>query len=160
MVKTEIRTFVGNRIDTTSWPLILWESLPGAVPDAEVARVFEHVAELLRAAPPETKTFTVNDLSLMKEAPPPSTRRACADFMTSHEALLRRTAAGGALVITSTVLRSAVSAIFWIRPSPVPTRVFSTREEAMARAAHVLERANGTVPPRLQALRRHVTKVA
>jgi hypothetical protein len=158
VVKAEIRTFVGNRIDTTCWPLVLWESLPDRATDAEVAGALDYLVEILRLTPPETKTFSLSDISLVTEPPPPNQRRMIAGFIANNETLLRRTIAGGAIVAPSPLVRGAVTAIYWVRPSPVPTTVFATREEALAQGIQVLERTNGKLPPSLQALRPQGTK--
>jgi hypothetical protein len=160
MVKPEVRSFVGSRIDTRNWPLILWEMLPARTPDAELARALDHFVELMRITPAGTKNFAVTDLSMVSESPPASQRRVATDFVASHEALLRRACVGSALVCASALLRSVVKAVFWIRPAPVPTRVFARREEALAHAIQELEGVNRSLPPALQELRRQVTKLA
>jgi len=49
-------------------------------------------------------------------APSAVERRQQADFLREHEALLKLHCVGAAFVISSTVIRGALTAIFWIQP--------------------------------------------
>ena len=57
-------------------------------------------------------------------------RKLAADWMAEHEALLKKTTMGVALVFDNALMRGALQAVLWMQPMPVPHRVFSTMEEA------------------------------
>lgn len=156
MVPLEVRNFGGICVDTTLWPLILWVSPAGRLPDAAPASALEYVLELWRRAP-GTKSFMVTDLSLLKEPPPATQRRAAAQFMVLHEELQLRAALGGALVITSAAIRGVITAVFWMWPPPSSLKVFATRTEAILYGLDQLESHGGPLPPGLLELRRSLT---
>lgn len=59
-------------------------------------------------------------------------RRIQADWLRRHEAEIRRFNRGTAFVITSPIVRGALTAIFWIQPLPSPHVVVSTFDQAEA----------------------------
>jgi hypothetical protein len=62
-------------------------------------------------------------------APSAVERRQQADFLREHEALLKLHCVGAAFAISSTVIRGALTAIFWIQPPVYEHTVVSTVAE-------------------------------
>lgn len=60
------------------------------------------------------------------------------EWFEEHEVLLRETVLGSAVVLTSPVVRLAISAILFFKPLPIPCTTFSTVDEAEAWAAQRL----------------------
>jgi hypothetical protein len=65
-------------------------------------------------------------------APSALERRQQADFLREHEGLLRLYCAGAAFVISSAVIRGALTAIFWVQPPVYEHTVVPTVVEATA----------------------------
>jgi hypothetical protein len=149
----EIRHFEGIAIDTTQWPYILWDSPPRRVSDRAYADAMTWVEELSVATPPGEKSFMVTDLSRLEEAAPASQRKYAADFLNRHRDLIQRVSAGAAIVAKSAVVRGGITAVFWLRPPPVETRVVATREEGIRYGIEMIEKACPPLPPHLVALR-------
>ena len=151
-----IRHFEGITVDATQWPFILWESPPRRVSDGAFADAMTWVGELSESTPPGEKSFMLTDLSRLEEAAPASQRKYAADFMNRHRDLIRRASAGAGIVAKSAVVRGGITAVFWIRPPPVETRVVATREEGILYGLEMLERAC-PLPAHLLALRAKLT---
>ncbi|MET0342122.1 MAG: hypothetical protein ABW252_14050 [Polyangiales bacterium] len=62
----------------------------------------------------------------------PSQRRRMADFITANEAILRRDFLACAIVLNNALLRGAVTAVFWLKPLPLPTEITGSVKEALA----------------------------
>ena len=60
----------------------------------------------------------------------PVQRRAMAEWMRSRAKLIQTHVLGAAIVAPSSLIRGALTAIFWIQPLPCPHRITSTMEEA------------------------------
>ena len=58
-------------------------------------------------------------------------RKRQAAFIERNEDLLRRDFAAAAIVLDSALLRGAVTAIFWMRPLPMPTQIVATVDAAL-----------------------------
>jgi hypothetical protein len=59
-------------------------------------------------------------------------RQLQAAWIGKNETVLAREFAAAALVTDSAIIRGAVTAIFWVRPLPFPTRVVATLASAEA----------------------------
>ena len=153
-----VRHFEGISIDTTQWPLILWDSPPRRVSDRAFADAMTYVGELSRTTPPGERSFMLTDLSRLVEAAPASQRKYAADFMSEHRDLIRRVSAGAGIVAKSAVVRGGITAVFWIRPPPVETRVVATREEGILCGIEMIEKAGTPLPPHLLQLREKLSR--
>jgi hypothetical protein len=152
-----IRHFEGIAIDTTQWPLILWDSPAHRVSDRAFADAMTWIGELTETTPAGEKSFMLTDLSRLEEAASASQRKFAADFMNQHRDLIRRASAGAGIVAKSAVVRGGITAVFWIRPPPVETRVVSTRQEGTLYGIDRLEKACPPLPPHLRELRAQLT---
>lgn len=147
------RHFDAIAVDTTLWPVIIWTSPPQRVSDRASAEALSWLEELWRATPVGTKSFSLTDLSAMKEAAPASQRKLAAEFMDRNRELQRRASVGSAIVANSAFVRGIVTAVFWLRPSPLETRILATREEALLYGLDLLAKDCPPLPPHLLALR-------
>jgi hypothetical protein len=153
MIPREVSHFGAIRVDTSRWPLVFWDWPGERVADEVVGRCFDHMSQLWSNTPAGTRSFTVADLSLVKLAAPPTQRRLGAEFAGRNAHLIAKATLGGALVITSSIVRGTVTAVNWLRPPPSPVRVFATRTEAVLFGLDVIERDLGSLPPDLRLLR-------
>jgi hypothetical protein len=157
MVPQTTRDFGGIRIDTTAWPLIVWNS-PRDSPHEAVMRALEYLVQVWKATPADTKSFLVCDLSLQGRAPSASERREIASFLALHDKLQRKALLGGALVVSSAIVRGVITAVFWLRPPAVPQKAFGTRAQAVTHAIEQIERHAGVLPRELRELRQRMAR--
>lgn len=66
--------------------------------------------------------------------PPPEVRKLQAEWMQEHRELIAATCMGMAFVIENRLVRGALTAIFWVTPSPVPYSVHASLHEALDHA--------------------------
>ncbi len=59
-------------------------------------------------------------------------RRRQAKWMIDHDSEIRHRTAGVGFVITSSLVRTTLTAVFWLAPLPAPHGIFSTLAEAQA----------------------------
>jgi hypothetical protein len=57
-------------------------------------------------------------------------RKVQGEWIRDHEAQLARDFTAAAIVTDSAVIRGTVTAVFWIRPLPFPTKLCATIEDA------------------------------
>lgn len=145
-----VRRFGGIAIDCTQWPIIVWESPALRVEDRAAEEALAWLEELWRSTPAGAKSFTLTDLSAVKEAAPASQRKYAADFQKRNRELQVRASVGGAIVATSTLVRGALMAVFWLQRSALDTYVVASREKALAYGIDLLLGAGQTVPAQLR----------
>ena len=147
-----IREVGGIRIDARQWPLVVWEQPERPTSDAVTVQALACLKELWEGTPRGEKSFMVTDLSRARGSTANS-RKIAAEFMAQNGELQKRASLGGALIVTSSVMRGVITAVFWIRPPSQPTKIASTRDEAILYGLDALEAA-GPLPSHLQALRK------
>ncbi|MGH7438173.1 MAG: hypothetical protein ACRENE_21015 [Polyangiaceae bacterium] len=147
-----VRRFGGITIDCTQWPVIVWEMPPARVEDRATEEALTWLEEIWRSTPAGVKSFTLTDLSGMKEAAPASQRKYAAEFQKRNRELQVRASVGGAIVATSTLVRGVLTAVFWLQRSALETHVVASREEALAYGVGLLTRAGQVVPAELRHL--------
>jgi hypothetical protein len=59
-------------------------------------------------------------------------RQMQGQWISDNEAVLQRDFVATALVADSAIIRGTITAVFWIRPLPMPSQVVATVEAAMA----------------------------
>lgn len=113
-------------VDASRLPLVVLR-FEGAPSDEEFSRYLDEVArEVFALDRPHGMLVDAARLTSMSA----KQRRMQADWMAKHDATVRRNSAGNALVITSPLIRGALTAILWIRPMPSEHVVVSTYAEA------------------------------
>jgi hypothetical protein len=112
--------------DTTKWPLVVFTA-EGVLEDHEFDAHFKEYRALLS----RNKPYVI----LMDTTKMGSTtavfRKRYASFFKDHEAPLKRLCKGGALLITSGIVRGTLTAVLWLTPMPFPHKIVANREEAM-----------------------------
>jgi hypothetical protein len=147
------RRFGAITIDTTRWPVILWESPPHQVADSEAAEALAWLEELWRSTPAGSKSFTLTDLSGLKEAAPARQRKYAADFVKRNRELQLRASVGGAIVATSAFVRGMLTAVFWLQKTDLEARMVATRDEGLLYGIELLSGAGQPLPAELLTLR-------
>jgi len=90
--------------------------------DAELAVFLEELEQVF--AIPGRKVCVID----LTQARPGTAlqRQQQAAWISKHEAALARGFAAAAIVTDSAIIRGTVTAVFWIRPLPFPTRMAAT----------------------------------
>lgn len=118
---------------TQADPLV-WIHFTGATSEHDFDAYLE---TLTRYITRDSPTLFLYD-ALLAEAPTAKQRQKQAAWLERHDAALRRNSKGTAFVIGNPLIRGALTAIFWIRPTPVPHIVVGTRIEAERWARGIL----------------------
>lgn len=129
-------------IDDSRFPLVVIRYV-GSTSDQEFEQYLSQMEELVLAR--RATNAVILDAS-KADAASATQRRMQAEWMKAHETTLRRYSVGNAFVITSTVVRGALTAIFWLQPPAVPSDVFSTYAAAEAWALERLAAAGAAIP--------------
>lgn len=98
----------------------------------------------------------LSDTSEVRSMPSPKLRRLLADRARDLRPLVVRYSLGDARIVTSGVVRGAMTAISWIYSHPAPLKYFGTLGEGLDWCIGQLEQADVAVPQKLRDLRREV----
>ncbi len=128
--------------DDSRFPIVRVK-FEGVATNEEFERYLESMTKLLLR---RQINVTVLDASRAGMSPPIQRKRQ-AEWMKEHDAELRRYSKGTAFVITSTLIRGALTAILWLQPMAVPHVVVATVEEAEAWARGKLREAGVEIHP-------------
>ena len=112
---------------------VIWINFAGTITEREFDVYIETMTRYVTRGTP---TLFLYD-ALQAEVPSATQRQKQAAWLERHEAALRKNSRGTAFVIGNPLIRGALTAIFWLRPTPVPYIVTGTRSEA-ERWAHGL----------------------
>jgi hypothetical protein len=112
-------------VDRTTLPLLRLRYV-GDFSDAELATFLRELEAVLELPGRKVAVFDLTEAS----AGSATQRQAQAAWIGKYERVLARDFAAAALVTDSAIIRGAVTAIFWIRPLPFPTRVTATVKSA------------------------------
>lgn len=115
------------RIDTTDWPLVLLTT-EGDINPADLER---HLAEYRALLDRNLPFGVVYDASKIGRVDA-HIRRRYAEFHQENNEDFRRLCRGIGFVITSSLVRGALTAVLWMVELPFPYKIFATREEAAA----------------------------
>ncbi len=114
-------------LDDTAFPLLLVRFGP-----AWTQQEFDDYLDWYLARLRRRQRLAIVFDATQARAPSAVERRQQADFLRAHEALLRLHCAGAAFVISSAVIRGALTAIFWIQPPVYEYTVVSAVAEGTA----------------------------
>ncbi len=129
-------------VDVSRLPLVVLR-FEGSPSDEEFSRYLDQVArEVFALDRPHGMVVDAARLTSMSA----KQRRMQAEWMEKHDATVRRNSVGNALVITSPIIRGALTAILWIRPMPGDHVVVSTYGEAERWIVEKLRARGLTVP--------------
>jgi hypothetical protein len=112
--------------DESLWPLTI-SRFRGTVSDAQYEEYLARGTAYLQRGEPYVSIVDMGQLAM----PTAVQRQRQADWMMEHEALMRERLLGCALVMTSPIIRLAVSAILHLRPLPTPYVVVPDMDAGM-----------------------------
>jgi hypothetical protein len=117
---------VGIEFDVSMWPLVL-VSMPGTLQIDDIAYLqqsYEHVF----AAP--NRHALIVDTTPIESIPDATLRRRMKEFEDGRRSVIREKNIGSAIVLSSSLVRGAYTALRWISPQPAPNKAFSNMREA------------------------------
>ena len=111
----------------------------------------EHVSARMRGRTQRLspKVYTIQDNAGFPPAGA-GERKVLAEWMERDFELIRSSSLGVGFVIDSTLVRGALTAVFWLSKLPAPYRVHGTAEEALQVAIEQVEAAGLEVAPELR----------
>lgn len=118
---------------------------------AETARMTSLIKGRDRVVP--RKAVVINDGSC-ELIPPPSIRKLQADWIKSHEDMLRLVCHGIGMIVPGMLVRNTLTAVLWLAPLPVPMKVLKDMDEALVWAIAEVDAFGGEVDAELRAGRR------
>jgi hypothetical protein len=154
MVARVVREFGGIRVDTTDWPVFVFELPVFALADSDIVLAFAYIEQIWRECQRNReKCSLITDASRPQALPPASQRKIAGDWAKGTAELQKIVSVGGACVTPSSIIRGIITAILWIYKPETPVAFFATRDEAMLQAIQWLDEAGVKLPPRLRELR-------
>ena len=131
------------------FPVIYLEVRDGASID-ELRGMFD----VLRAAGKRgMRHVTLTDSSTVKAMPDATVRRFVAEQQSEVEALYGHLVIGSAVVVSSGIVRGALTAINWLKPTKVPQVFTTTRVDATIQCIRWLESERIVIPSALRGFR-------
>jgi hypothetical protein len=123
-------------IDQSRFPMV-YVTFRGIATDAEFQAYLDGMTRML--ARRETNVVIMDATQAGRT--PPKHRKMQSDWMKAHQDELARHSLGTAFVITSALVRGALTAILWVAPMASPHTVVGTLAEAEQWARDQLKRA-------------------
>lgn len=117
-------------------PALFCQTIPPTLVDAELAVFIEAVEALVGAQRGPFAWVVMADAMISTSA---RQRKMFADAEVRMQPQDRKFCAGTAIVLTSSVIRGVVTAIYWITPPVYPYTLCSSRDEALAWARQKLQ---------------------
>jgi hypothetical protein len=101
--------------------------------------------ELIFAAP--NRHALVVDTTTIESIPDATLRRRMKEFEDSRRPIIREKNIGSAIVLSSSLVRGAYTALRWISPQPAPNKAFSNVRDAARWCIEGIEADGQKVPP-------------
>lgn len=115
------------KFDHSDFPLVR-VTFVGDATNEEFAAYLAEMGQLFLRRKPNATVLDAREAGMT----PATQRRMQAEWIREHEDDLRRFSRGTAFVISSPVIRGALTAILWLQPMPQPHVVVATVAEAEA----------------------------
>jgi hypothetical protein len=115
-------------IDDSKWPRVYAIWPPQELSD----EAFEEMVMAMSALSKRGQRYVVIHDARRAARPTPKQRALAAKQQKLDAEMSKRFIVGTALVVSSTIIASAVTAINWIAPPPFPQKVFSKLDDAEA----------------------------
>ncbi|MEM8605949.1 MAG: hypothetical protein AAGF92_02540 [Myxococcota bacterium] len=129
--------------DVSMWPLCL-VTMPAemSLEDIDFLQAsYEHVF-----ASPNRHALIV-DTTMIEKIPDATLRRRMKEFEDSRRPIIREKNIGSAIVLSSSVVRGAYTALRWISPQPAPNKAFANVRDAARWCIEGIEADGQDLPP-------------
>jgi hypothetical protein len=129
------------QLDESGFPLIVATFRGHVTPDVLAA----YFAKVDAWCSNRRRYAAVLDISCT-DVPSAAERKRVAEGMAARDAGISRFCAGTAIVLTSALLRGAVTAVLWMHPMKHPHALVATRQEGKALCVEWLAEAQVSIP--------------
>ena len=133
---------VGLSFDVSMWPLV-HVTMPAEIAVADIVYLqqsYEHVF----AAP--MRHALIVDTTPIEKVPDATLRRKMKEFEDGRRPIIRDKNIGSAIVLSSSLVRGAYTALRWISPQPAPNKAFSNVRDAARWCIEGIEADGQQVP--------------
>ena len=135
LLRASIPDLVGPQIDRSQAPIIV-VSYPRVLTEAHIGPYFDEVTAIVSQQP---SVFLIDVRS--SAIPGPRVRRAAATRLNTLYTLHPGCILGVAHLVSSTLVRGALTAVYWLAPPPCPTLFTAEMEMAMTWAERLVQRS-------------------
>jgi hypothetical protein len=119
---------------------IVWATPPATHTGRELELVLAELEAQLARAVPYVLIFDLSHAAI----PDAVQRQKLSAHVRDNDREIRRWVRGVGVVLTSSLVRGVVTAIFWVSPPPIPSKIFSTQSEAAEWAQSLIDGARAT----------------
>ena len=133
---------VGIEFDVSLWPLVL-VTMPGQLQVEDIVYLQESY-EAVFAAP--TRHALVVDTTTLESIPDATLRRRMKEFEDGRRPIIRERNIGSGIVLSSSLVRGAYTALRWISPQPAPNKAFANVRDAARWCVEGIEADGQEVP--------------
>ncbi|MGB5809100.1 MAG: hypothetical protein WBG86_01145 [Polyangiales bacterium] len=133
---------VGIEFDVSMWPLCR-VTMPPLITLEDIDYLqasYEHVF----AAP--NRHALVVDTTMIEKIPDATLRRRMKEFEDGRRPIIRQKNIGSAIVLSSSLVRGAYTALRWISPQPAPNKAFANLRDAARWCIEGIEADRQEVP--------------
>ncbi len=120
-------------VDISAWPVVLITPR-GEASDAQYMEMFRTIEDLWRR---KEKFLAITDTRFTSVGSARQ-RQLIGDWMKKHESLTNQYSLGSIIILSSAIVRGALTAINWIAQPRTPSIYVATPEEAYDRARRLL----------------------
>lgn len=117
---------VGIRFDVSMWPLVL-VSMPPVLHLDDITYLQESYEHVFAA--PKRHALVV-DTTPLASVPDATLRQRMKSFEDGRRPIIRAKNIGSAIVLSSSIVRGAYTALRWISPQPAPNKAFPSVRDA------------------------------
>lgn len=129
--------------DVSMWPLCM-VTMPAEMTPEDIDFLqasYEHVF----AAP--NRHALIVDTTMIEKIPDATLRRKMKEFEDSRRPIIREKNIGSAIVLSSSIVRGAYTALRWISPQPAPNKAFGNVRDAARWCIEGIEADGQDLPP-------------
>jgi hypothetical protein len=119
---------------------IVWATPPATRAEGAVELVLAELEAQLARAVPYILIFDLSHAAI----PDAVQRQKLAAHLRDNDKEIRRWVRGLGVILTRPLVRGIVTAIFWVSPPPIPSKIFSTQSEAAEWAQSLVDGARAT----------------
>jgi len=145
---------VGIAFDVSMWPLVL-VSMPAVMRIDDIEYLQESYEHVFAA---RDRHALIVDTTAIESIPDATFRRRMKEFEDGRRPIIREKNIGSAIVLSSSLVRGAYTALRWISPQPAPNKAFSTLRDAARWCIDGIEAEGQEVGPAARLLAGIVTE--
>jgi hypothetical protein len=140
-VGTSSRAHAGPSHESVSWDEATWPVVRIALRDGKDERFLWMLEQFERLFARRQKYVLLIDTTALSTIPSAATRHAIGKWQKAHEEETKTWCVGSAILVSSRLVRGAMTAMNWVNEPVIPQHYPATRREASAWCIKVLDEA-------------------